>query len=75
MADRLSTQFSTGSQEDTRRFIEEYALDALDRVPAMEACDSYTFVQGHPTTGDRTDGLQVPPPDLPDSGRRRRHVF
>jgi hypothetical protein len=65
MAERVSLQFSTGSQENAERFIEHYLLDALDRVPEMDACDSFTFVPGHPATGDRTAGLQVPSPDHP----------
>jgi hypothetical protein len=65
MAERVSLQFSTGSQENAKRFLEEYVLAALDRVPAMDACDSFTFCPGHPATGDRTASLQVPPPDHP----------
>lgn len=65
MAGRVSLQFSTGSQENAERFIDEYVLDALDRVPEMDACDLFTFVPSQPASGDRTAGLQVPPPDHP----------
>lgn len=65
MPERVSIQFSTGCQENAEQFIEESILDALNRVPEMDACDSFTFVPGQPTTGDRTAGLQTPPPDHP----------
>lgn len=65
MPERVSLQFSTGNQENAAQFIEEYVLDALDRVPEMDACDSFTFVPGQSATGDRTTGLQIPPPDHP----------
>ncbi len=45
------------------RFLTEYVLDAVDRVQDMDACDCFTFVPYQPATGDRTTGLQVPPPD------------
>lgn len=63
MPERVSLQFSTGSQENAERFIEEYVLDALDRVPEMDACDSFTFIPGQPAIADRTTGLQIPAPD------------
>lgn len=65
MPRRVSLQFSTAGPSDAARFIEEYVLDSLERVPTTDACDAFTFVPGQPTTGDRTEGLLVPPPDHP----------
>lgn len=62
---RVALQFTTASVESATRFLEEYVLDALDRVPNTDACDSFTFVPGQPVTGDRPSGPQVPPPDYP----------
>ena len=63
MAERLALRFSTASQADAERFLEEYVLRALDRVAEMDACDGVSFVPDQPVSGDRTAGLQVPPPD------------
>lgn len=63
MPESISLQFSTGSQANAERFLTEYVLDAVDRVQDMDACDCFTFVPSQPATGDRTAGLQVPPPD------------
>lgn len=63
MAEAISIEFSTRSQENAERFLTEYVLEALDRVQDMEACDCFTFVPDQSATGDRTTGLQVPPPD------------
>lgn len=65
IATRVSLQFDTPSPEAAERFLEEYVLAELDRVRATEACDAITFVPGQPATGDRTAGVQVPPPEYP----------
>lgn len=63
MPESVSLRFSTGSQSNAERFLTEYVLDAIGRVQDMDACDCFTFVPSQPATGDRTKGLQVPPPD------------
>ena len=63
MPEAVSLRFSTGSTADAERFLTEYVFDAIDRVQDMDACDCFTFVPSQPATGDRTTGLQVPPPD------------
>lgn len=63
MPESVSLQFSTGTKANAERFLTEYVLNAIDRVQDMDACDCFTFVPSQPATGDRTTGLQVPPPD------------
>ncbi len=63
MPESVSLRFSTGSRANAERFLTEYVPNAIDRVQDMDACDCFTFVPSQPATGDRTTGLQVPPPD------------
>lgn len=63
MPRRVALAFETVSPADASRFLDEYVLDAVERIRGLDACDSITFVPGQPLDGDRTAGLQVPPPD------------
>ena len=62
MATRVVLAVETDGPTAASRFIHEYVLDAVDRVGGMDACDSFNFVPSQPVEGDRTAGIQVPPP-------------
>ncbi|MXV63497.1 hypothetical protein GS429_15825 [Natronorubrum sp. JWXQ-INN-674] len=55
MSEWTGIQFETNTPEDAQRVIDNYAIDAVERVSSLDACEAFTFAPAwNPETEDRS---------------------